>query len=119
MGTLIQKIQCQLIPWTTAPPTTGPAATARPVIPPHKPMAMPRFSTGKAALIRVRVRGITMAAPAPCSPRAAMRVPTLGATAAAAEAAVKTARPRQNMRLRPNRSPSAAPVSSRQAKDRL
>ena len=35
--------------------------------------------------------------------------------AAAAEAAVNRARPTQNMRRRPKRSPSAAPVRSRQA----
>src|SRR5262249_37047624 len=35
MGTLTQKIQCQFRPYTTAPPTRGPAATARPAMPPH------------------------------------------------------------------------------------
>jgi hypothetical protein len=54
IGTLSQKIQCQLMPSTTAPPTTGPAATARPAMPPQSPIAAPRFSAGKAALISVR-----------------------------------------------------------------
>ena len=40
----------------------------------------------------------------------------LGASAAAAEAPVKIARPITNIRLRPNRSPSAAPVRSSTAK---
>ena len=48
---------------TTAPPTIGPAATARPVIPPHSPMAAPRFSAGKASLIRVSVSGMTHGRP--------------------------------------------------------
>ena len=32
-GTLIQKIHSQARPWVIAPPTTGPLATASPVIP--------------------------------------------------------------------------------------
>ena len=51
-----------------------------------------------------------MAPPTPCSARAAISTPMLGATAAKAEPTVKTPRPTMNMRLRPNRSPSAAPV---------
>ena len=88
-------------------------------MPPHSPMAAPRFSAGTAALMSVSVSGVTIAAPAPCTARAATRAPALGASAAAAEAAVKTNRPTANMRRRPKRSPSAAPVSSRHAKDRL
>jgi len=34
IGTLIQKIQCQSMPWVTAPPTIGPIATASPASPP-------------------------------------------------------------------------------------
>jgi hypothetical protein len=48
-----------------------------------------------------------------------MSTPTVGARAEPAEAAVKTASPVQNMRRRPKRSPSAAPVSSEQANARL
>ena len=36
-GTLSQKIQCHEMPLTTAPPTSGPNATARPLMPPHAP----------------------------------------------------------------------------------
>jgi hypothetical protein len=43
IGTLIQKIHSQLIPSTTAPPTSGPAATATPVIAEKTPIAAPRF----------------------------------------------------------------------------
>ena len=35
IGTFSQKIQCQEMPDTTAPPTSGPNATARPLIPPQ------------------------------------------------------------------------------------
>ncbi len=118
-GTLSQKIQCQLIPLTTAPPTTGPIATPSPVMPPHSPIAAPRFSTGNASLISVRVSGMTIAAPAPCTARAPTSAAAFGETAAAADAAVNSNRPRAYMRRRPNRSPSAAPVNRKQANARL
>ena len=97
---------------TTAPPTTGPSATARPLMPDQAPSARPRFSAGTASLSSVSVSGVTIAAPRPWAARAAIRKPVLGATAAEAEASVKSPRPSENMRLRPNRSPSAAPVRS-------
>jgi hypothetical protein len=65
IGTLNQKIQCQLSPLMTAPPTTGPIATATPETAPHMPMAAPRFSTGKASLISVSETGMITAAPSP------------------------------------------------------
>src|SRR3954451_21654011 len=87
MGTLIQKIHCHARPWTTAPPISGPLATARPVMALNIPIAAPRFSGGKAALNSARPSGTRSAEPAPCRARAAMRTPTVGASAHAAEAA--------------------------------
>ena len=112
IGTLIQKIQCQEASWITAPPTSGPRATAMPLMPDHTPSAMPRCSGGKASASSVSVSGVAMAAPAPWMARAADQQAGGGASAAAAEATVKRAMPVTNMRLRPKRSPSAAPVSS-------
>ena len=43
IGTLIQKIHCHARPSTIAPPTSGPLATARPVIALKMPIAAPRF----------------------------------------------------------------------------
>ena len=57
IGTLSQKIHCQERPETTAPPTSGPSATARPPIPPQAPSASPRFSAGTAAERIVSVSG--------------------------------------------------------------
>ena len=111
IGTLIQKIQCQDSVCTTAPPTSGPSATAIPLTPDHTPIAMPRRSSGNASASSVRVSGVTSAAPAPCTARAATSIPVLGAT----DAPVNTVIPSRNMRLRPKRSPSAAPVSSNTA----
>ena len=119
MGTLSQKIHCHEMPWTTAPPTTGPSATARPPMPPHAPSARPRFSAGTAALRMVSVSGVTIAPPTPCSARAAFSTSIDGASAANAEAAVKIASPITNSRRRPKRSPSAAPVRSSTAKVRV
>ena len=116
MGTLSQKIHCQERPSTMAPPTTGPSATARPATPPQMPSAMPRRAGGTAAERIVRVSGVTIAPPTPCRAREAISQSMLGAIAAAAEPKVKIARPTRNIRLRPNRSPSAAPVRSRTAK---
>jgi hypothetical protein len=65
MGTFSQKIHCQAIPWTMAPPTSGPKATARPLMPPQAPRARPRFAAGTALERMVSVSGITIAPPSP------------------------------------------------------
>ena len=57
IGTLSQKIHSQLMPWTTAPPTSGPSATATPVIALNTPIAAPRLSGGNAALSSARPSG--------------------------------------------------------------
>ena len=86
IGTLSQKIQCHEMPSTTAPPTSGPSATPRPEMPDQAPIARPRFSGGNAVESSVSVSGVTIAAPAPCSARAAISAPVVGASAAPAEA---------------------------------
>ena len=116
MGTLIQKIQCQEMPSTTAPPTIGPSAMPVPLIPDQMPSAAPRRSAGKAPASSVRVSGATIAPPTPCSARATTRTPVLGASAAAALEAVKSERPMRNSLRRPKRSPRAAPGMSMTAK---
>ena len=85
-------------------------------MPPHAPSARPRRAGGTAAERIVSVSGITIAPPSPCTARAASSVPIEGASAAAAEASVKMPSPIANMRLRPKRSPSAAPVKRNTAK---
>ena len=91
IGTLSQKIQCHEMPSTTAPPTSGPSATPRPLTPAQMPSASPRFWRGNASLSSVSVSGRTIAAPRPCRARAAMSASMLGASAAAALASVKSA----------------------------
>ena len=118
-GTFSQKIHCQEKPSTTAPPTTGPSATPSPETPDQMPSASPRLSALKASLSRVSESGVMMAAPSPCSARAAMSASVLGASAAAAEASVNTPSPATNTGRRPRRSPRAAPVSRKTAKLRV
>ena len=112
IGTLSQKIQCHEMPVTTAPPTSGPKATASPLIPPQIPSASPRRLAGTAADRTVSVNGITIAPPTPWRARATSSARIDGARAAAADAAVKIATPIASRRRRPKRSPSAAPVNS-------
>jgi hypothetical protein len=57
------------------------------------PIAAPRFSGGKAALSSARPSGISRAEPAPCTARAPISQPTLGASAQTADAAANKARP--------------------------
>ena len=115
-GTLSQKIHCHEMPSTTTPPTRGPIATASPAMPDHAPSAMPRRSAETAALRIVSVSGVTIAPPTPWKARAAMSQSVDGASAASADAPVKIATPIMNIRFRPKRSPSAAPVSRKTAK---
>ena len=118
-GTFSQKIHCQEMPCTIAPPTSGPSATARPPIPPQAPSATPRRFGGTAAERIVNVSGSTIAPPSPWIARAAISSFADPASAARAEPPVKIARPIAKSRRRPKRSPSAAPVRSRTAKVRV
>jgi len=118
-GTFTQKIQCQLSPWVTAPPTSGPPIAPSPAIPLQMPITAPRRSGGKADVRIVRLSGVMMAAPRPCTVRAPMRKPEEGARAHAADAAVKIANPMRYTRRRPKWSPRAAAVMMPAAKAML
>jgi hypothetical protein len=67
----------------------------------------------------VSASGITSAAPAPWTARATISQPMPGAAAQAADASVNRPIPAMNIRRRPSRSPSAAPVNSSTAKLRM
>ncbi|MDH6145620.1 hypothetical protein P3T35_007677 [Kitasatospora sp. GP30] len=100
-GTFSQKIQCHDACSVRLPPMSGPEATPSPLMAPQIPKAIPRFSVGIAAVSRVRVSGIMMAAPTPWTARAAIRESIPGASAAAADAPVKTVIPARKSRLLP------------------
>ena len=65
---------------TSQPPSTGPEADVRVVQPDHAPMALPRASPLKLALMRARLPGVSSAPPAPCTARARIRDVTFGAS---------------------------------------
>ena len=119
IGTFSQKIHCQAMPWVIAPPSTGPTTTARAVTEPKMPIAQPRRCGGTAAFSSASASGMTIAAPTPCTVRAAISAPAPGASAHAAEPAANTPRPTAKTRRLPNRSPTAAAVISSTAKVRV
>ena len=83
------------------------------------PIAQPRRSGGKAVLSTASAIGMIVAAPTPCTARAAINASAVGDSAHAADAAANNASPAANTRRRPNRSPSADAVNSSTAKLRV
>ncbi len=81
-------------------------------------MARARSPAGKVTRMIASTCGFISAAVSPCSTRAAISTAGLVARPQSAEAAVKPAMPAMNKRLRPYRSPSRPPVTSRIANAR-
>ena len=120
IGTLIQKIHCQATPSAIAPPSTGPLMRASPVTPLEIPSALPRSCGGNArAPERHRKRHHERRPGALDGARCDQPRRRFRTSAHATDAATNSASPATNMRRRPKRSPSAAPVSSSTAKLRL
>ena len=82
------------------------------------PMAVPSSLRGKAATMIDRVSGFMSAPPIPWPVRNVTSHSAVGASAQAADMAVKIVRPTRNMRLRPKRSPSLPPSMMSTAKAR-
>ncbi len=111
-GKLTKKINRQLAT-VSRPPSTGPEqeATAPPIA--HTATARARRpGSGYAWPISAIDDGIITAAAAPCTNRAAISAPRLGARPHAAEAATNTTRPAAKARRAPTRSVSAPAGSS-------
>lgn len=100
---------------TSRPPTTGPAAAARAPTAAHTRTARTRSSGGVAASSSPRLVGVSAAAPAACSTRAATSHHKPVPTAHAALAAVKIANPARKPALRPKRSANRPNGTSRAA----
>ena len=116
IGTLTKKIQRHERPLVSAPPSTGPTATATPVIAPNTPNATPR-SSGRNALASSASEVANMIAPpTPCSARESARNVVSWATPHRAEPSVKTTIPTANTRRRPARSAIEPAVSSSAAR---
>ena len=109
-GTLMKKIQFQFRFSTIRPPPSGPIASASADTPAQIPIACPRCFGGKVATMMESDAGFMSAAPAPCTARAPIRKPALGASPQASEESVKIASPTTKIRRRPYRSASLPPV---------
>src|SRR4051794_24113460 len=109
------KIQCQL-KLTSRPPSGGPMAAPTPPSAAHAPMTAERRSTGKRGRTSPSDVGVSAAAPAAWTTRAATSSSADGASAHSAEPRVKTASPARNTRSRPTRSPSLPNGTSSAAK---
>jgi hypothetical protein len=108
-GMLARKIQRHDSVSISQPPRTGPAAAVSAEKADHRPIARLRTSVGNEALISARLPGMRSAPPRPCSARAAIRWPMVGANPHQSDANAKIATPEANTRTRPRRSPSAPP----------
>ena len=115
-GRLRKKIARQETYSASAPPTTGPMASASAETPAQVPIALPRSSGGKVTVMIERVAGIMNAAPTPWIARPATSAPWLGARPMAALERANTTTPKRNIRRRPKMSPRRPPVTSRTAK---
>ena len=108
---LTKKIQRQPTYVVSAPPTSGPIATASPTVAPQIPKAVPRSRPWNSWEMIASETANIPAPPMPCAPRA--RISQSGDCAApqSAEAAVNIAIATRKTRLRPLRSPSDPAVS--------
>ena len=95
---------------TIRPPARGPIASASAETPAQIPIAWPRSFGGNVAVMIDSVAGFMSAAPIPCTARAPMRKPALGASPQASDESVKTTMPTMKIRRRPYRSASLPPV---------
>ena len=94
----------------------GPAAAPMPARPTIVPMARSRRSGGNASLSTAMLVGKSMAAPAPCTTRAATSQSSDGAAPQSAEAMPNSATPVNSTRRRPKTSPSRPAAMSGAAK---
>ena len=120
IGTFRKKIHSHPSESTIAPPTSGPKATARPMVAPYTPMAMPRSRpAGNSWAIMASETANIAAPPTPWTPRAMFRKVGSLASPATSEEIEKIPKPMANTRLRPRRSASEPAVSTTAARVRV
>ena len=110
-GMLTRKIQRQDSPLVSAPPITGPTATATPVTAPKTPNATPRSRPWKALARIARPVANMIAPPMPWNARLRLRNVAPLARPHSSEPSVNTTMPIANSRRRPKRSASEPAVS--------
>jgi hypothetical protein len=100
----------------SAPPTSGPIATAPPTVAPQIPNAVARSGPLNSCAIRASVVANIAAPPTPWTARATLRLVGELASPQASEATVKMAKPAAKTRRRPRRSPRTPAVSRNAAR---
>jgi hypothetical protein len=118
IGTLTRKIARQFQSVVIRPPSTGPAATAMPVIAPQMPKAVPRSLPRKLWPSSASEVANTTAPPMPWPHRDRMSISGSWARPHSRDPSVKIVSPIANSRLRPYRSASTPEVSSSDARVR-
>ena len=113
-GRLIRNSARQSVPKRSAfiskPATTGPSTVERPITGPNAANALPICWGGNRSRISPNVCGTISAAESPWAARAPTSTSPDHANEQNAEDSTKPTRPRSNIRLRPNMSPSRAPA---------
>ncbi len=117
IGTLIRKIHRQLMPEVSAPPTSGPIATAPPAVPPQALSAIPRSRPRYLCASRASEVANMAAPPMPWTARNAIRNADDCARPHSSELAQKIASPARKTFRAPDRSPSEPAMSSSAASE--
>ena len=104
-GTLTRKMARQPSPAINTPPSDGPSAVPIADIVPSSPMALPVFAFGTVSPTNAIVSAIMVAAPTPCTARAAISSQSVGATPHRPDATVNRTIPANSSRRRPMMSP--------------
>ena len=116
MGTFTRKIHSQPSPSVSTPPTSGPTATAKPVVAPQMPKAVPRSSGANSWAISASDVANIMAPPIPWSPRETFSIVGEPARPQRSEAQTKSSRPTTKILRRPSRSAIEPDASSSAAR---
>src|SRR5207253_5827986 len=109
-GGLIRKMERQDATETSQPPTSGPITNEIPVHAVQVPIAAPRSSPAKFAVIVASAAGVRSAPETPCRPRATINPAPEVETAQRIDVTPKAVTPSAKMRLPPKRSPSEPPT---------
>jgi len=113
MGTGSRNAQRQPMAATTTPPSTGPSARPSAPADAHVPSARVRSDGAKAIAVIAMAGASIIPAPTPMSARARMSTGNDSASPPSSDATPNNAIPARKTPLRPNRSATAAPGTSR------
>src|SRR6266511_3398123 len=109
-GTLTKKIHSHPRYFVNTPPASTPTAAPLPPSAPQIPRALFRSAPSSKLVMTIEsAAGEMMAPPSPCTPRAAISIPSDWASPHASEASVKSTTPTMKTRLRPSRSAARPP----------